>query len=131
MFKKQNNNNETQSKKEIETSIGESIKVKGDFTGKGSMAIDGYVEGNIKSNDIVFVGEKAHVIGGIEAVEAQVSGEVMGNIKVKGHIELQSTAKITGDIKCGSISIEQGVIFNGKCTMENQINQSLEYKVQS
>ena len=63
------------------------------------------------------VGEKARVIANTEAREAKIGGEVRGNVKVKGFLEITATAKIFGDIEAASISIERGATLNGKCIM--------------
>jgi cytoskeletal protein CcmA (bactofilin family) len=42
---------------------------------------------------------------------------VEGNISVSGHLEIVASARINGDIRCASISIEKGAFLNGKCTM--------------
>jgi len=128
MFKMQNNNKPTKKDNETETIVGESIKVKGNFTGKGSIVINGYVEGNIQSNNIVFVGKKAKIVGSLDADKAIINGEIIGNIKIKDCLELKSTAQITGDIKCSIFLVEPGVIFNGKCTMEAQTTHSIKQK---
>ncbi|MCG2698371.1 polymer-forming cytoskeletal protein, partial [Candidatus Parcubacteria bacterium] len=47
----------------------------------------------------------------------KISGEVTGNLKIKGYLELSATAKVTGDIEAVSMSIERGAILNGKCAM--------------
>ena len=129
MFGKQNNNNNSTNQvkeKDIKTVVGETIKVKGNFTGKGSIIINGQVEGNIKSHDTVFVGEKARILGNINANKAIVNGEIIGNIDTEDCLELKSTARINGDIKCSVLSIEKGLVLNGKCTMEK--TQNIESK---
>lgn len=121
------NNKPIKQEKEIETVVGESIKVKGNFTGKGSIIINGYVEGNVQSNDTVFVGKKAKIVGNVDSEKAIVNGEIIGNLKIKDCLELKSTAKVTGDIKCSILLVERGLIFNGKCTMNNDVTQTVKH----
>lgn len=114
MFSKENEETKI---KQAETIIGPSIKVKGNFHGQGNIIIEGIVEGSIKTNNFLLVGNKAKIIANIEAGDAKIGGEVQGNIKVKGYLEIKGSAKIQGDIEAAEISIEKGAIFNGKCTM--------------
>lgn len=114
MFKKQDDREKI---KEVETIIGPSIKVKGNFNGQGNIVIEGLLEGSLKTNGDVFIGDKAKITASIEAREAKIGGEVNGTIKIKKYVEITASAKIFGDIECSSISIEQGAIFNGKCSM--------------
>ena len=57
----------------------------------------------------------------IEAKEVRVGGQVTGNIKVKGYLELTSTARIFGDIETSEISIERGAVINGKINMVKEV----------
>jgi len=103
--------------KNAETIIGPSIKVKGNFFGEGDIIVEGILEGEIKTSKNLLIGPKAIVHANIEANQAKISGEVHGNIHIKGYLELSSNAKINGDIQAAKISIEPGAVFNGLCTM--------------
>jgi cytoskeletal protein CcmA (bactofilin family) len=114
MFKSQD---EKEKIKEVETIIGPSIKVKGNFNGQGNIVVEGILEGSLKTNGDVFIGDKAKIAATIEAREARIGGEIIGNIKIKKYVEIAATGKIFGDIECSSLSVERGAIINGKCTM--------------
>jgi len=110
--------------KDAETIIGQSIKVKGDFQGQGNIIIDGSVDGSIKTQSFLLIGDKAMIIADIEAKDAKISGDITGNIKVKGYLEITKTAKINGDIETSLISIERGAIINGKCNSQQSQNNT-------
>ena len=114
MFNKQN---QGEALGEFETIIGPSVKVKGDFNGQGNIIVEDEVQGNLKTNGNLEVGEKAKIPANIEAKEAKIGGEVAGNLKIKGFLEITATAKIFGDLETASLSIERGAVFNGKCLM--------------
>lgn len=114
MFKPQEKNEVF---KEVETIIGPSIKVKGNFNGKGNIVVEGVLEGSLKTSGNIFIGDKAGIIASIEANDARIGGIVEGNIKVKGDLKITQSAKIKGNIECQSISIERGAIINGNCAM--------------
>ncbi len=114
MFNKENNDLKN---KDVETIIGPSIKVKGNFHGEGNIVIEGIVEGSVKTSNFLLVSDKARITASVEAKEAKIGGEVSGNIKVNGYLEITRTAKISGDIEASSLSIEKGAVLNGKCTM--------------
>ena len=48
---------------------------------------------------------------------AIIGGKVQGNILTTGAIEILANAQIHGDIKTASLSIAEGAIFEGNCTM--------------
>lgn len=114
MFNKQN---QEEGFSEFETVIGPSVKVKGDFNCQGNIIVEGAVEGNLKTNGSLEVGDKAKISANVEAKEAKIGGEISGNVKIKGFLNITGTAKIFGDIEAATLSIEQGAIFNGKCVM--------------
>jgi cytoskeletal protein CcmA (bactofilin family) len=76
MFK---NNNKTKQMQDVETVIGPSVKVEGDFEGTGDMIVDGIVVGNLKTKNFLQVGKEAKIKANIEAQNAYISGEVVGN----------------------------------------------------
>ena len=116
MFKKNNKSNHF---KKIETVIGPNIKVKGNFNGSGNTVVEGFLEGSLKTNGNVFIGDKANIFANIRAKTARVGGTIEGNISVKDHLEIVSSAKIKGDIQCSTLSIENGAILNGQCFMSS------------
>lgn len=119
MFKKEKN---IESFNNAETVIGKSIKVKGNFSGQGNVIIDGKLEGSLKTNSNLLVGEQARVLANIEANESRINGEVEGSVKIKKYLSIGKTAKITGDIKCGEISIERGALINGQLIINSELS---------
>lgn len=111
-----NSDNKT-SIKDAETIIGPSIKVKGNFHGEGNIIIEGLVEGSIKTDKFLLIGNRSKITATVVAKDAKIGGEVTGNIKIHGYLEITSSAKIIGDIEAEKISIEKGAIINGHCSM--------------
>jgi len=106
--------------KDAETVIGASIKVKGNFQGQGNIVIEGSLEGSLKTNANVFIGEKAKVVANIESKDAIINGELKGNVKTHGYLALGENAKIFGDIQYGEMSIEKGAVINGQLLLLNE-----------
>ena len=104
---------------EVESVIGPSVRVEGDFITEGNMVIEGIVSGTIKTNKNLKVGTKSKIFADVEAENAIVSGEIQGSIKVTNKLELTSSAKIFGDIKAEILIIAAGSKLNGKCQMSN------------
>lgn len=112
-----NKNQPTMHTKSIETIIGPSVKVEGDFKGEGDLVIEGILIGNLETKNNLKIGQNAIVQAEIRANNAFVSGKVKGNVTIKGKIEIASTAVILGDIKAQIISIESGALLQGKISM--------------
>ncbi|MFA5184559.1 MAG: polymer-forming cytoskeletal protein [Patescibacteria group bacterium] len=100
--------------KDAETVIGSSIKVKGNFQGQGDIIIEGSLEGSIKTEASIYIGNQAKIVANTESKDIIVNGEVRGNIKARNYLAVGGTAKIYGDIQYGEISIEKGAIINGQ-----------------
>ncbi|MDR3642436.1 MAG: polymer-forming cytoskeletal protein [Candidatus Doudnabacteria bacterium] len=100
-----------------ETVVGPSVKIQGDLNSEGNIKIEGQVSGKVKTSQSVFVIPGAKINADILAGNAVVGGEIQGNLKITGHLILQSTAKIIGDINCQIFRVEDGAQFSGKCSM--------------
>lgn len=117
--------------KDAETIIGPSVIIKGNFNCKGNILVEGVLKGNIKTYGDIFVGDKAKMSADIEAKMARIGGEIKGNMKVENHLQVLSSAKIFGDIECSSLSVEEGAIINGKCTMSKEQKEvKKEFKIE-
>jgi cytoskeletal protein CcmA (bactofilin family) len=123
MFK--NDDQKKNMKQDIETIIGQSVKLDGDFVGEGDIIVEGIVNGNIKTKKYLRIGEFAQINAEIEAGDAFIAGVVNGNIKVDNKLEITSTAKIKGDLETSLLSVETGALINGKCQMkESKLRQN-------
>ncbi|MGI5826899.1 MAG: bactofilin family protein [Patescibacteria group bacterium] len=100
--------------KDAETVIGSSVFVKGDFHGTGNIIIEGSLEGSLKTDADVYIGEKAQVTATIEAANATINGQINGTVKVSQYLALGSTAKITGDVNFQELSVVRGALINGR-----------------
>jgi cytoskeletal protein CcmA (bactofilin family) len=128
MFSKEN---KPESFREAETIIGESIRVKGNFQGQGNIVIEGYLEGSVKTEANLLIGDQAKIVANIEAKDAIINGEIKGNIKSKSYLSIGKTAKIFGDIQYGELSIERGAVINGQLLMINDDHKRGENKKQA
>jgi cytoskeletal protein CcmA (bactofilin family) len=112
--------------KDAETIIGASIRVKGNFQGQGNIIIDGALEGSLKTDANVFIGDQAKVVANIEAKDAIITGEVRGNIRTKNYLAVGATAKIFGDVQYGEISVEKGAVINGQLLITTEEGKRAE-----
>ena len=107
-----------------ETVVGPSVKIQGDLNSEGNIKIEGQVAGKVKTSQSVFVIPGAKIAADVVAGNAMVGGDIQGNLKISGHLVLQSTAKILGDISCTVLRVEDGAQFSGKCVMGQAVNGS-------
>jgi len=118
MFKKEG----PQNVKNMETIIGESVVLEGEFNGHGNIVIEGKLMGNLSTDGHVLIGERAEITANIKAGSAFISGKVIGDITLSDSIDIAKTANIQGDIKANSIAVESGCQLNGKISVGSKIS---------
>ena len=101
----------------IDTIIGINVVLKGNLRNKGSIQINGTVEGEVKSDENINIGETAKIKGPVLAKTIEISGEVKGLVEASEKLEVNPTGRITGDISAKSLIIKQGAVFVGKSNM--------------
>jgi len=104
---------------EISTLLGRGSEFEGKLTFEGTVRIDGKLSGEIFSDDVLVVGEGAEVHAEIDVGEIIVQGTIVGNIKAKRAVEVHAPGRVRGDITTPSLQIDKGVVFEGRCHMEN------------
>lgn len=96
------------------------------LTSKTSVQISGRFIGDLEVNASLVVGDGGKVEGSILASFVLIAGEVAGNLEVTQQIHLTKTARVTGDIVCQSIVIDEGAYLDGQCMMKQTVNSEKE-----
>ncbi|HSR89459.1 MAG TPA: polymer-forming cytoskeletal protein [Candidatus Udaeobacter sp.] len=112
-----NNQSQQHSQDEVETVVGPSVSVEGDFASEGNIIVKGTVSGSVFTSKHLAVEVGAKIVANIRAGSATIAGEVKGNIKLKGSLELLATAKVLGDIEVKDLRVESGALLYGKVVM--------------
>lgn len=102
----------------METIVGPSVKVEGEFVSEGNIVIEGQVSGTVKTAKHLRVEEGAKINANVGAESALVSGEVHGNMKIGSTLELTPTAKVYGDVETKTVIVAAGAILHGRCIMD-------------
>jgi len=102
----------------IDSLIGSGTKVTGDIHFTGGLRVDGEIHGSViaepgKASTLV-LSEQARVNGEIRVTHLVLNGTVAGPIEASEYLELQSKAKVTGDVKYKTLEIQLGAIVEGK-----------------
>ena len=108
---------ETGTEARVNTVIGEGTRIQGTLTVQGSVVVHGEVEGSLNATESIIVGKTGNLKAGLSARDALVSGKVKGKIVAKERVELQTGARLEGDVFAKSFMIEEGVFFQGNCSM--------------
>lgn len=89
------------------------LAISGDIQTKGTIRVDGRVEGTLHRADTLIIGAGGTVIGNIEAREVVIGGTVHGNLTVSERIEVQATANVRGDIHAAALQLLEGGMVHG------------------
>lgn len=114
-----------------------SLEVMGVITGdvecQGKVSIIGKVSGNVVASEVyvstqrlegslssegpVKIGVGTIIVGDVDATSAYIAGAVKGDIDVNGHVVIDSTAIIKGNIKAKSVQVNNGAVVDGYCSL--------------
>jgi cytoskeletal protein CcmA (bactofilin family) len=107
----------------IDTLIGSGSVLQGDLEFTGGLRVDGHIKGHVSAQDTskgtLVLSESGVVEGDINVPHVVVNGTVRGNIVSSGHVELQASAKVTGDIHYKAVEMELGAVLNGSLVSDN------------
>lgn len=114
---KRNRDNQNKPVETIDTLIGTGSVLQGDLEFTGGLRVDGHVKGHLSAQDInqgtLVLSESGVVEGDINVPHVIINGTVKGNIVSSGQVELQSSAKVTGDVHYKAVEMELGATLNG------------------
>ena len=90
----------------------------GDLNFSGGLRMDGQVNGNViatpgKPSTLV-LSEHARVNGEISVTHLVINGTISGSVSASDYLELQSKAKVTGDVHYKTMEIQLGAIVEGR-----------------
>jgi cytoskeletal protein CcmA (bactofilin family) len=103
---------------ELTALLGRGTRFDGKLYFTGRLRIDGNFSGEIRSEDVLVIGDGAEVTAEIDVDTVIVrGGTVTGNVRARTAIELYVPARIIGNLRSPSIFIDKGVKIEGSCTM--------------
>lgn len=106
-----------QGKDSINSVIGQGSIFEGKFYIAGSLKIDGKFEGDIRTDEALYIGETGKVKTNIAAKEVTISGTLIGNIKAETEVTLEETGRMLGDIQTPYLELNKGVVAKGNITI--------------
>jgi len=97
------------------TVIGKSVVVRGELSGSEDLYLDGDLEGTITLTDSrLTIGPNARVVANLIVRDLVVLGNLKGNVRAAGRIELRESAIVSGDIVAARLSIEDNAVIKGR-----------------
>ena len=97
--------------------IAQGCKFEGKVEVRGTLRVEGEFKGDIGTPESLVIGKTGVVNGKVTVKNAIIGGKLIGNIVADNKIELQSGSHVEGDIKTKRLVIDEGVFFEGNCSM--------------
>ena len=110
--------NRAYNENKVVTILGPSTTLRGDLQCRGTIRVEGAVIGDVTSGDSVVLLENSRIQGNVTAGQVIVGGEIVGNVSAVERIEIMAKGRVVGDMTAPRISIHEGVLFEGRCTMK-------------
>lgn len=101
-----------------ETVVSAGMRIEGELKSNGDIKIDGIISGKVHTSQSLLIGPNAQIDADLIAANASIAGIVKGNVTIKHSLHLENTARIMGNISCGSLGISEGAYFSGACRMQ-------------
>lgn len=115
----------------IDSLIGAGTRVEGSIRFSGGLRIDGEVSGSVEATEgassTLVLSEHARVEGGISVAHLVSNGTVVGSVSVSESLEMQSKARIVGDVDYALIEMHQGAVIEGR--LVHRSAKSVELKL--
>jgi cytoskeletal protein CcmA (bactofilin family) len=111
---------ETFDDEKLDTVVGVGTEFEGTIKVKGGVRIDGNFKGKLNVQGLLAVGKSGQVDAEVLVKDASFAGKVKGNVRVEEKVEFLQGARFEGDLVCKGLVIQEGVIFDGSCSMSKQ-----------
>ena len=101
--------------------IGPTLVFRGELSADEDLVIEGTIEGTIahhKKN--LTIGKQGRVTADIHASSVIVEGELHGDIHSDGLVSIATAGKVSGNIYCARLVMQDGAQFNGNIDMSVQ-----------
>jgi len=94
------------------TVIAAGSRLVGDLTLSDNLHVDGQLEGSVRSESEVAIGQSGRIDGDLQAEHIVISGSFEGSIDAQ-RLEIVAGGRVDGDVTVAQLVIEPGALFNG------------------
>lgn len=101
----------------IDSLIGAGTVIEGTIRFSGGLRIDGEVKGRVEAvggaPSTLVMSDQARVEGGVAVAHLILNGTIIGPVSATDSLEMQSRARIVGDVTYKAIEMHQGAVIEG------------------
>jgi cytoskeletal protein CcmA (bactofilin family) len=111
--------------KEEKTTINSSTIIDGNIKAKEHLIINGTIKGNVEIRNFnLFLGPGGRLEGEVHAQNVRIRGQMKGDIKATGKVEITKGANFSGKIESKGISVEQGAYFDAYVDLRRETSET-------
>lgn len=125
--KTQNNHNQSVSRSNKVSIIASQTTIKGTIETASMLQVEGTLEGNIISKDLVHISSSGKILGNIDAKTVFIDGEANGEI-LADKVEIGERGRVFANITSSVFVIREGGLFEGNKKVKKQEENKEEVK---
>lgn len=110
-----------------ESIIAPSTHFKGAVSGVENLHVLGRLEGEVKSERLVWIHTGGSVEGNIQSRHVIIDGKLNGTVVDAGLVEVMAKAHVTGNVQTDKIVIAEGSFFKGEIRMLQKIGSTARF----
>jgi len=115
---------------DLNTIVGKGSSLEGTLKVENSIRVDGRIKGHVTTTDSLVIGKEGEIEGEIIAKNAIIGGRVRGKISATGKVVLEAKALFQGEMKTARLVIDDGAVFDGRCSMQKDGKLPFEPKLE-
>ncbi|MDO6385262.1 MULTISPECIES: bactofilin family protein [Uliginosibacterium] len=100
--------------------IAGNMEVMGDVHFLDGLRVDGHIRGNVLprsgAKSLLVLSDQGSIHGNVSAYDAVINGTIVGDLEVAHFLELQASARVTGNISYRQLRMDCGASVEGKLT---------------
>ena len=106
-----------------QNTIAQGTIIEGDLKSEGDFRIEGVINGTLITNGKVVIGTTGLVEGSLSCNNADIEGQIKGELVVLETLSLRASANVYGDVQTGKLAVEPGATFNANCQMKDSVKE--------
>jgi cytoskeletal protein CcmA (bactofilin family) len=110
-----------------ESVVAASTQLKGTLSGSESVRIAGKIEGDVKSDRLIWIEKGGNIKGEIDSRDVIIEGTLEGNIQGAQRVEIRAEARVTGNIQTQRIAMAEGSYFEGEINMPGNVDRPTQF----
>ena len=109
--------------------VEQGLVITGDIFGEVNLTIKGVVKGSVfLQNGNLQIDQTGYVEGEIRADQIAIAGEIFGNVTAETALQVAATAKIRGNIRTAKLTMAENAFFSGGLVIKEPEPVELEIR---